>query len=774
MKKINTIIKNVTSILLISAFLIFIGLGAFFIVSISNIEVKEIEPLIYPKYSYITDENNTLIEDFKQNDVQYIKINDIPQTIKDALISIEDRDFYLHQGINEKRIFSSLLSNLNVSNNTQGASTITQQLVKNLLLNNKKTYTRKVQEAYLAIKMEQELSKDEILERYFNHIYFDQSVPGIQYASYKFFSKDARLLSLPEAALLIGLVKSPSFYYPINHPDRANERKNEVLKAMLENNKISTYQYNIAKNFNTEDLLNLHSSNNTTYKYQAYLDVVYQEVQNVLGIDVFSYPLKVETYIDTYLQNYIDEIQKGNIIKISNPHQQIGGTIINSNGKIVGIIGGRNYEGKKLYNHGFDMKTSPASTIKPVLSYSLAVEHLHYNSMTTIEDKEYYYPNSSIKVNNADKSYLGRISMLEAIGYSRNTCAVSTLEKVINKIGIQKVKDYLYDINLMDNGDFTYSYAIGGMKYGVSTTSIAGAYFMLMNNGIYKKPTTIKRIIDLNKNKVLYEDQDIEKRIISEESSSIITNTLERIVDKNFLSMSLAKPIKTKIAGKTGTGAYASQVIKKYNYPANADKDIWFSGYSPDYTCAIWSGFDEPKLNEKTYFSGREEGKKVPKIIFKKILDYITNNTKQFNLSKNLTKVYVVKGLEKDYIPNELVPSNYIDFSYYKKEDIPSEILPYPILNKIDNINGILYENTIYFSILNKLEFDNIYSTFFGEKGYLIYVYKDNELLETIFTTNNDFEIDISNNGLLEFVICESFKNNHNLKGDPYRITYYF
>ena len=772
--KIKKIINTLTSILLISAFLIFIGLGAFFINSISSIEAKTISPLTSKKYSVIVDESGRSIEDFKQNDVTYIKYDDIPKILIDALISIEDREFFIHNGINEKRIFSSLLSNLNSSNNTQGASTLTQQLVKNLLLTNEKTYKRKIQEAYLALQLEKALTKEEILEYYFNRIYFEQSIPGIQYASHKFFSKDVRSISLPEAALLVGLVKSPSFYYPLNHPERANNRKNEVLKAMLDNKKIDTIQYQIASSFNVEDLLIKENNDNQIYNYQAYLDVVYKEVKDLTGYDPFSYPLKIETYIDTYLQDYIDQIQNEKVVSFSNDHQQIGGCVLNSNGNIVGIIGGRNYKGKKLYNRSYDMKTSPASTMKPIFSYALGVEYLHYNTLTTLEDKEYYYPGTSIKVNNADKSYLGKIPLIDALGYSRNTCAIETLEKVTNKLGVNKVTDYLKRLNLMDQGPFTYAYGIGGMTNGVSPINIAGAYSMLQNHGVYNKPTTIKKITSLETNEIIYQHELSNERIISEESADIITNTLERIVNSNYLSMKEAKPNSISIAGKTGTGGYSKQIINKYKFPHNADKDIWFAGYSPNYTCAIWSGFDEPKENERTYFSGKENGKKIPKLIFKKILELVSNKNRTFNISNNLTKVYVVQGLDKAYLPNEITPSRYISFSYYKKEDIPNEVLPYPALNKINNINCVLYENILHFSILDSLEKDNIYSTFYGEKGYIISIYFSTILIESFFTTSSEFEVPVSTNGTYEIEISETFKNNINLKGDPYRITYLF
>ena len=155
-------------------------------------------------------------------------------------------------------------------------------------------------------------------------------------------------------------------------------------------------------------------------------------------------------------------------------------------------------------------------------------------------------------------------------------------------------------------------------------------------------------------------------------------------------------------------------------------------------------------------------------------MERVSKKNTKFSISDNLTKVFIVKGLDKEYLPNDLIPTSYISFSYYKKEDIPTEVLPYPTLNKINTINGVLYENTLHFSILDNLVEDNIYSSIYGEKGYLISIYIDDILLETLFTTSSSFDIPLSMNGIYQIEVVETFKENHKLKGDPYRITYNF
>ena len=293
--------------------------------------------------------------------------------------------------------------------------------------------------------------------------------------------------------MLAGLVKSPTIYNPIKHEENAYKRKNLVLQAMLNNKYISNEEYEIASKIKVSDMLYKKESNEPTYPYQAYIDVVYSDLDKYFNLTPYSSPLKVYTHLNKEVQLTIDNIQK-NIdkdIKFNDELLNIGGAIINNeNGAITNIIGGRNYNGERLYNHALNLKAQPASTIKPLLSYALAFEHLHYASEHTLLDKETYYPNTNIKINNVDNNYLGEISIEEALGYSRNTTAVSLLNEVINHIGKYRVTSYLKNINMLDieEDEFTYSYALGGYKYGVNPINLAASYSMIANYGIYHEP----------------------------------------------------------------------------------------------------------------------------------------------------------------------------------------------------------------------------------------------------------------------------------------------
>lgn len=763
MKLMKNILLILSSLLLITT----LSMGIYFYQSVKDLKEPTIQVIKEKEYSKIYDNSSNLIETLGENKKIYISYDQLPTTLINALISIEDNEFFYHNGVNYNRILKSLFNNI-FSNSIQGGSTITQQLIKNLVLTNEQTLKRKIQEAFLATKLEQNLTKEEILELYFNEIYFEGSTSGIYYASKKFFSKNVSSLSLPECALLVGLVKSPSYYNPIKHIERAEERKNLVLKSMLNNNYITIEEYNLAIKKHTKDLLNIYTNEiDETYKYQAYLDIVYEEVEELTGINPFETPLKIETYLDTSLQTYLDSIQNEEIYSFDDEYQQIASAILSNNdSSIIGVIGGRNYCGKMLYNRAYSMLRQPASTLKPIFTYLLAIEYLSYNEYTLVEDKPYTYKNTNTTVQNADKKYLGNIPLVDAIGYSRNTSTLYTLEKVINKIGQEKCVDYLKKINIMDNGVFTYPYAIGGMKYGVSPISLAGSYALLARNGNYLKPSTIKSIKRLDNNQTIYTRDTKGNQIISEESCSIMTSTLQKVMDKNYYNINYTRPNNYIIAGKTGTNAYDSNTIKELNYPTYADKDVWFCGYSKNYTICSWTGFDKSLKNEKTYFGKNDSRRLIVKDIFKSTIKKLEKENNSFSYSSNLTKVNIVKNLNNYYLPNELIPSSYIVSASFKKGQEPKETLPLPTFNKIEDVTIIAAENELLIDINQELIKDDLYEPIFGERVYLI-TYEDENTLENTFTTSSFCSIPLYSDSFT-ITITETFKNNNKICGDSF------
>ncbi len=685
-------------------------------------EINDLEKIKLPTLenktmtSYIYNNDDVLIKKINDDFEYYVTYDDLSDNFINALIAIEDKNFFSHEGFDLKRILSSLIKNITSGKIVQGASTLTQQLVKNIALDNSKNINRKIKEIYLANALEKDYSKEEILTYYCNVISFEGTKNGVNYASYRFFNKSIKEVNVAEAALLAGLLKSPTAYNPYRNEENAFNRKNLVLKAMLDNKYISIEEYNVASKIKIKDMLKPKSQGNTSFSCQAYIDVVYQDLDNYFNLSCYSSPLKIYTYLDSELQLVIDNIQenKDSSIKFNDELVNIGGAIINNeNGGISGIIGGRNYNGERLYNHASDLLAQPASTIKPLLSYALAYEHLDWCSEHILNDSPSYYPNTNIKINNVDDNYLGEISIEDAIGYSRNTTAVNTFNEVLKKVSKEQIANYLARMNLLDcpSDELTYAYALGGFKYGVSPINLASAYSMIANLGAYKTPITIRYIENLENNEIIYPNLK-EEQLLSSDSAFLINNSLRNVVKKNYWNIALCKPNNIEIGAKTGTSNFSEDFKKKMNYPSNASKDIWISGFSKDYSIAIWTGFDSYLKDEKTYFLNGNNNK-LAKLIFKRLMNEIADKSKTFSIPTSIKTHKIIKGLYPYKLATNEVNSKGVVSAYFKENCIPKEyykINPLPIL---DNLEYLYYDNKIhvYFNNYERQKNSSIYNS---------------------------------------------------------------
>lgn len=709
------LINKISNFILISFSLLIIILSLLVYNTINDIEKLKLEPLINKDTtSYIYSEKDILVKEINSNFKHYVTYDELSDDFINALISIEDNNFFNHNGYDSKRILSSLIQNIKSQKIVQGASTLTQQLVKNLTQDKSKNINRKIREIYLASKLEKDYSKEEILTYYCNYISFEGTKKGVNYAAYRFFNKNIKDVNIAEAALLAGLVKSPTVYNPYRNEENAFNRKNLVLKAMLDNKYISYEEYEAASKLKISDMLKKRESLDSSFAYQSYIDVVYSELEKNFNLSPYLTPMKIHTHLNTELQLIIDNIQN-NIdkdIKFNDDLLNIGGTVINNeNGAIIGVVGGRNYNGERLFNHALDLVAQPASTIKPILSYALAYEHLNWCSNHIVNDAVSYYPNSSIQINNVDDNYLGEISIEDAIGYSRNTIAVNTLNEIVNKVGKHKVVTYLSKLNLLDCPEdaLTYSYALGGFKYGVNTINLAASYSMLANYGIYKTPTTIKYIENLETNEIIYPNVN-EERILSESSAFLINYNLRNVVNNNYWNIALCKPRNIIIGAKTGTSSFDENFRNKMNYPEKASKDIWISGFSKDYSIAIWSGFDQYLKNEKTYFLSGENNK-IAKLIFKKLMDEISNPNLSFDIPSSIESHNIIKGLYPYQLATNEINQKGIISAYFKKGHAPTSYYQIPPLPILDNLDYIYYNDIlhIYFNNYEYEKTNNIY-----------------------------------------------------------------
>lgn len=504
-----------------------------------------------------------------------VKLGDTPKSLQNAFIAAEDSRFYSHHGIDPRGILRAMWVNITHQGVAEGGSTITQQLARNAFLTQDQTLKRKIKEAVLALKIEQNYTKPEILEMYMNQIYFGQGAYGVEAAAQTYFHKDAKNLSLAQSALLAGLPNSPNYLNPFNNLEAAKARQLVVLDQMAKYGYITESQANEAKN---SDLSLASKPSNATHNNSPasyFIDYVLQQVTEKYGDDaVYKGGLKIYTTIDMAVQEkavaamenlptfYTDNDglaePQGALVAI-NPH----------NGYVVAMVGGR---GTDYFNRATQAVRQPGSSFKPFV-YLTAIQQ-GLTPGTIIDDSKVDYNGWSPQ--NYERNYNGRITLRYALMHSVNVAAV----KLADQVGMSKVIQNAQNMGistLVTSGthtDANLAAALGGLSKGVTPIDMASAYGVLANGGVRVAPVVITKIVDRN-GQILEENTLEEKRVISQKDAYILTNMLESVISGGTGGgASIGRPM----AGKTGT--------------TDDTKDAWFVGYTPDLATAVWIGDD--------------------------------------------------------------------------------------------------------------------------------------------------------------------------------------
>ncbi|MDO5812753.1 MAG: transglycosylase domain-containing protein [Bacillota bacterium] len=542
-------------------------------------------------YTYGSDENGT-----REN----ITYDDLPQVLVDAVVAAEDSRFFEHNGFDLPRIAKAAISNL-ATGGRQGGSTITQQLIKKTYFPNaERTYTRKLSEVFLAIQADKELSKEEILTLYLNKIYFGRSTRsiGIASACKYYFNKDVSELTLPEAAMLAGSLNSPYNYDPYYCLDKATKRRNTILNLMVTHGYITQEECDEAKQVKVENTLSPSSSSNNNSTLAAYVDLVTEEVKKRTGLDPKEVQMNIYTYCDRDTQELATAIANGDKYDYSDEDMRMGGAIQSSqDGRIVAIIGGRNYSYGDL--NFATTKQQPGSSVKPFLDYGLAFENLDWCTGQTIVDEP--YSKGNFKPKNWDGQFHGTVSVTSALENSWNIPAIKTYEEVVKEIGKSGVVSAMESIgiDMSDQKDpSNLSYAIGGWTTGISPLEMTNAYATISNNGLYTESHTINYVEIVQTGKVYNVDEDIQddaKQSDYSKASAFMIREVMLDYTKNGSGNYAYLSGIDNVGAKTGTSNWASS---KGNGMSGKSRDLWMSAYTPDYVCSVWMGFDKTGIDK--------------------------------------------------------------------------------------------------------------------------------------------------------------------------------
>lgn len=625
---------------------------------------------------------NKVIKELAINDYYYIKNKDIQPAIKDSVLAIEDIRFYEHPGYDKKALTRAVVEMVkNKGNATQGGSTITQQLVKLQFLSLEKTYQRKIEEIMIATELEKMYSKDEILEFYLNNVNYGNGAYGIDTASRTYFSKPSKKLTVSEAAFLAGVPNNPSVYNPLRNMDNALGRRDVVLSQMKKYGMISKDQYEEAKAQKIKLKFNKRKVTKETYdvsfsissatkelmahdgfkfKYTFGTDKEREKYKQAYGDSFLEWNTKIrnggfkiyttinstrqkqlQASVDAKLRKFWWRDEKSGIYKL----QGSAVSIDNATGDVVAIVGGRSQDGNiNTYNRAFLSARQPGSTIKPILSYVPAFERGNLATTRMVDSPIKKGPR------NSNGQFLGAITLRKAVEISNNIIPY----KIVGEYSPKTVLGYLDKMNFASivPSDNNLSISIGGFTYGTNTLEMASAYSTIARNGEYIKPTGIRKIVDVAGD-VVYENKHTKKRVYDSGASYLMTDVLKGVLkdpDGTGYGMELKN---TVAAAKSGT--------------TNDSKDVWFVGYSPYNTTAVWVGYDTPTPMPGVY------GITYPGPIWKDYMDKIHTKFKKkktkFKMPDDIGYAYVNpyngavdKKYDHGFWKRQLVPEIYIEY----------------------------------------------------------------------------------------------------------------
>lgn len=548
-----------------------------------------------PMSTTIYDKNGHKIDTvYTQENRTYAPINKIPKVVQEAFISTEDNRFYKHFGIDPYRIGGAVVANLTHGFGSEGGSTLDQQVIKNSLLTPQKTLTRKIQEAYLAIRLDQKYSKQQILEMYLNKIYLGEAAYGVGTAAKVYFGKNVQDLTLPEAAMLASLPKAPSYYDPLANPKEAKQRQELVLDTMAKNHYITKEQADKAKQVSIKELTKNHKGlQKPKRKYNAYINYVYDELVNkkkVISKDEFYQGgLKIYTNLDPKAQQRLQDVlnNDGNFPGVKKNFQAGAAIIDTKTGAVQAIGGGRHYE------NGINWATSTdnavGSTAKPIMDYGPAIEYQNWSTAHRVIDKPYKYKNGQ-SLGNWDGKYKGTMTMREALAQSRNIPAVRTLHQLLEDEGEGKIKEFTSKLGL-DFKDVYESYAIGA--FTASPLQMAGAYAAFGNNGVYNEPHAVTSIAFPDGHTI---DLDHKEHVAMHDYTAyMITDMLKSVIHDPQGTGRDANISGVPVAGKTGSTNIPDEYAQKHGLSSyeqlHGDLDSWFVGYTTELTMSVWTGY---------------------------------------------------------------------------------------------------------------------------------------------------------------------------------------
>ncbi|OPY58423.1 MAG: Penicillin-binding protein 1F [Pelotomaculum sp. PtaU1.Bin035] len=586
---------------------------------------------VFDRTSSLYEENGNLLSEIHgEVNRTPVPLYIIPAYVQKAFIAIEDERFYSHSGVDLKAILRATVSYYKSGRITEGASTITQQVIKLYFLSPEQSLRRKVREAVLALEFERRYNKDIILELYLNRVYFGEGAYGIQSAAKVYYNKDSDALTPDEGALLAALVQAPSVYDPFINPEAALLRRNVVLEKMIQQNIISKDQGREAQ----QKPIDLKSDVKIENQHSYFIDYIMEQAAMVVGDNqLFKGGLKIYTTLEPEIQKKAEIVFAQSDLFPSSGVEAALAMVDNSTGAVKALVGGRQYEANRGFNRATQLSRQPGSTFKPIAVYAPAFE-LGYGLDSIISDTPFKVGNYEPR--NSDGGFYGPVTIRTAMQWSRNVAAVRLLNQIgvdegyemANKMGFELVEE-----------DRCLPLALGGVTKGVSPLQMAGAYAAFANNGIYIKPYAIKHIEDSQGHVIYRHPGGIQ--IMKATTAEMMKSALRTVVDSGTGYRARIRGV--EVAGKTGTTELPDTPVFR---GLTGNKDAWFVGFAGRYTAAVWMGYDEKDMDRQHYLTSF--GGNQPAEIFRQVIASVMGLDEKSYVGDGVVQPQEVKKQEEE------------------------------------------------------------------------------------------------------------------------------
>ena len=676
-----------------------------------------------------------------------VSYDDVSESVINALIATEDSRYFEHNGVDLPRFIKASIKQVLHMPYAGGASTISMQVIKNSFTSTDasgiKGIIRKFTDIYLAVfKLEKQYTKQEIIEFYLNNHYLGNNSYGVEQASQLYFGKSVSNLNTSEAALLIGMFQAPSTYDPYAHPEAAEKRRRTVLYYMRKHGYITKDQEEQADSIPVSSLLS-DKKIVATSEYQAYIDTVVEEVTDEYDLDPYATPMLIYTTMNRSKQQGINDIMNGKTFTWKDDVVQSGIAVLNiHNGRILAVGAGRNREGARAFNYATMIKRQPGSTAKPIVDYGPAIQYNNWSTAQYLKDEPYSYT-SGAGLHNWDNSYMGDMTLREALSESRNIPALKTFQATTSEQKIKFAKSLGIDPTAND-GNLYESASIGAFQKGVSPLKMAAAFAAFGNGGYYYAPHSYTKIILRDSNEVL-EPDETGSQVMDDSTAYMITSVLQDVPS----SMSAVPGV--RMAAKTGTTNYTEEDVNKYGLPADVVNDGWTIAYDPDIIFGMWYGYN--KISSDHYNRMTEQAIARDRLVHTIGTAMFDKNNKDFKMPSSVKKVGVEKFSDPVSLPYP--GSTNIVYELFKSGSEPTEVSD--AYRKLDN-PGFLHINydestnilTLTWGAVTPINKKDEYGPF----GYFVY-YNGTQLG---FTENTKYTIKNPNNVSGTYKVVSSFK----------------